>query len=178
MDRLAGRLELQHAAALFHFTKSGIFQHAIHALKYEGKYSIGRIMGELAGEMILNSVNFNSPDCIIPIPIHRKRKRARRYNQSAVFGKAISNIIGAPMREDILVKDHHISSQTTASRTGRIQNVFDSFSLFAEKLSPGISVLLVDDVITTGATLEAAYHKLRQIPDIQIQILTMAMAHD
>ena len=178
INRLAGRIELQHAASLFHFTKSGSFQHVIHALKYEGNYALGTHLGRVAGNKLLDSKLFSKPDYIIPIPIHRKRKRKRRYNQSAMFGKGISQVTGIPHREDILVKHQNISSQTTATRIARIQNVYDSFRLFAEKLTSGVTVLLVDDVITTGATLEAAYHKLNQIPDIQIQILTMAMAHD
>jgi len=178
MLRLSGRMDLYHAAALFHFTKSGVFQHVVHALKYEGRHTVAKMLGTLAGKMMIESHCFKQPDLIIPIPVHNKRRRIRGYNQSEVFGGTISKSIGIPQRVDVLMKPKNIESQTKANRIERIQNVYNSFHLYQDKLKPGASVLLVDDIITTGATLEAAYHKLKQIPDIQIQILVMGMAHD
>jgi len=138
---------------------------------------IGLEFGKKFGQALLTSPHYSMPDYVIPIPLHYKRQQQRGYNQSAMFAQGISEVIGAQVLRQSLVKTKEINSQTKKSRSDRFTNVLDSFSLRkAEKLY-GKKVLIVDDVLTTGATMEAAYQHLYNIPGIRIQLGLIALAN-
>ncbi len=178
LQRLSGRIEIHHVAALFNFLKDGGIQKAIHALKYGKRYRVAHIFGRDVGKKILNSPLFYRIDTIVPIPIHWKKRRSRGYNQCEEFGQGISEVIGAPLVVNSLLQMKGQKSQTQKNRSERFQNVLESFVLKNPERFKSKSILLVDDVVTTGATVEAAYHLLKQIPDIKIQIALIALAND
>jgi len=176
--RLSGRVNVQHGAALLSFLKHGKVQKAIHKLKYGRRGDIATTLGRQFGNKMKSTTLFEKPDFIIPIPLHPKREWKRGYNQSELFGKGIAEIIKAQLSIKHLLKKKNIKSQTTKVRADRFENVLQSFELFNSKELEGKSILLIDDVLTTGATIEAAIQKLSQIPNIMIQLAFIAIANE
>ena len=174
--RIYGRFKIIRAAALFRFRKGGKVLEVIHQLKYKNRPQVGVELGREYGRKILATTNFPKPDLIIPIPLHYKKKHTRGYNQAYEFGRGIAEIIGVPITEDILIKVSQSSSQTRMNRLERLENVMNSFKLKNEKKLIGKHVLLVDDIITTGATIEAAAQKLLKSQDLSLSLAIIGMA--
>jgi len=175
--RLSGRMEIEHGAALYNFIKSGRVQNAIHSLKYRDRPDIGFALGEQFGRRLTISEFFETPDYIIPIPLHyKKQKKERGYNQSEQFANGISSIIKSKVNTSILIKHKEIDSQTRKGRADRFQNVLDSFKVVKPSKLEGKTILIVDDVMTTGATIEAAYTLLAPIRNIKIFIGLIVLA--
>lgn len=152
--KLQGRVTLKYVMALFKFTKEGRVQQLLHTLKYKNHPEIGMKLGELYGLALKEDYNAEF-DIIIPVPLHISRQRTRGYNQSAEFGKGLSAILEIPCREDVLLKVLRTETQTRKTKLNRWENVNKVFIVSNLKELKGKRVLLVDDVITTGATLEA-----------------------
>lgn len=174
--RFWGRVEIAHATALLHFTKGGKVQQLIHHLKYEDRPDAGIFAGRLLAHQLKESNAFGHIDYIIPVPLHPKKQRKRGYNQSAAFGQGISEVLGAPVKEDILIRSVFTESQTHKNRDERWQNVKDVFDVSHPEVLNNKHILLIDDVVTTGATLEACAVKLLDIEDVTVSIATIAMA--
>jgi len=175
LTKFTGRVEILSANALFYFSKAGLIQRTIHALKYKNETYIGKHFGRLMGQRLIES-NSTLADYIIPVPLHYKKKALRGYNQTMVIAKGMNEITGIPILENILTKVNHSESQTTKSRADRFQNVLDSFELKKNKNLEGKHILVVDDVFTTGATLEACAVKLQNYKNIKISVAVIAMA--
>lgn len=175
MRRVAGRLELQWAAALYNFSKGGRVQQALHRLKYENSPDIGIHFGEQFGKR-MGEADRPRPDFLIPIPLHYGKQQIRGYNQSERFARGIANELKIPINQKVLFKHKEITSQTKKNREDRFPNVLDSFSLKNEKQLRGKTIMIVDDVMTTGATIEAAYTLLSKLPDLTIQVGIIALA--
>jgi len=171
-----GRVTLLHGGALLRFREGGIVQNMLHQLKYKKRREIGEVLGEIAGRKFLDSPLFMVPDIIIPVPVHPEKVRRRGYNQSSVFGMAVGQVIGVPLSDHVLIKDKETTSQTGKSRTDRVVNVEEVFVLKRPDEINGRNVLLVDDVVTTGATLEACCLKLKESGAKSLSILTIAAA--
>jgi len=174
--RLSARVPLQHGAALFNFIKGGRVQSAIHALKYMNRADIGVAFGKMFGERMQEGGLMTMPDLIIPIPLHYKRQQKRGYNQSEKFAQGISEIISVPVSKKHLTKEREIVSQTGMTREDRFNNVLHSFELTRKEALAGKTVLLVDDVLTTGATIEAAQVLLSEVPGLTLQLGLIALA--
>jgi ComF family protein len=171
-----GRLNLYSATAFLRFTKTGMVQKLIHQLKYKGNYEIGIFLGELCGSKLKDSEYFNTVDVVIPVPLHWKKEKKRGYNQSEMFARGLSKTMGAELNTKTLLRKIHTETQTKKSREERWQNVSDVFALSTPEQLAGRHILLVDDVITTGATLEASAAQLFTIPDVKVSIATIATA--
>ncbi|MFZ1524936.1 MAG: phosphoribosyltransferase family protein [Saprospiraceae bacterium] len=171
-----GRVKLEYGAALLRFRAGSIVQNMLHKLKYKKRKEIGEIFGEIAGQKLIASPLFQKPDLIIPIPIHHLKEKKRGYNQSSVFGKAVGKVLGVECREDIIIKSKWSESQTGKSRTQRVDNVDEVFELIRPELVRSRHVLIVDDVVTTGATIEACCLKLTESQVGKMSILTIASA--
>jgi ComF family protein len=154
-NRLAGRLPLQFASAFLKFRKGGLVQSLLHELKYNNHPEIGVRMGHLYGFELIDSGMKDSFDLIVPVPLHASRLRKRGYNQSAMFAEGLSEALGTAWEESISLRVNATNTQTRKGRSDRWSNVRDAFSLSAIDKVAGKRILLVDDVITTGATLEA-----------------------
>jgi len=174
--RIYGRFKLQRAAALFRFRKGGKVLKVIHQLKYKNRPQVGIELGKEYGRRILATANFPIPDVIIPIPLHYKKQHKRGYNQSYEFGKGIAEILGIPIEAKFLIKVSSSNSQTKMNRLERLENVMDSFQLKHKQKLEGKHVLLVDDIITTGATIEAAAQKLLKTPNLSLSLAIIGMA--
>ena len=171
-----GRVHLHAATSCFFFAKSGKVQHLIHQLKYKGNKEAGVFLGQQIGESIKNEPLFQGIDYIIPVPLHPKREKQRGYNQSMVIALGIHEETGIAVADKYLVRAVYTTTQTHKTAEERFKNVQNIFEVrFADELK-GKHVLLVDDVLTTGATLEACVQALENIPDITISIATAACA--
>lgn len=170
---LAGRFPFERFASFSFFTKEGLLQSLIHELKYNKKPFIGVLLGSLFGEDLLGS-NFLKPiDVIVPVPLHPKKKLIRGYNQAEAFARGISKSTSIPVSVDELIRIINNPTQTKRSKTQRWENVKGIFEVKEIDVFQNKHVLLVDDVITTGSTLEASANALLQCEGVKISIATI-----
>lgn len=175
-DRLAGRVPLQFAAALLHFSTGTVCQDLIHALKYHGRHEVGVQLGKMLGYKLLDNPVVGNPDALVPVPIHPKRRRQRGYNQAEHIANGISEATGIPVYKDALIRTDFKGSQTKLSNFERMQNVQETFARGKGDFT-GKYVLLIDDVMTTGATLDYCSQVLiDEFEGINIGIATLAAA--
>ncbi len=174
--RFWGRLPLESGAALYHFVKGGRVQALLHQLKYNGKQEIGIKLGQRYGSQLRDSPFFKDIDVILPVPLHPKKELKRGYNQSALFAKGISDTMGKPWIKEGLIRKAFTETQTQKSRMERLENVMAVFEVNKTAGLAGKHILLVDDVITTGATLEACGLQLLSLPNTKLSIATIAIA--
>ena len=172
-----GRTSILSAASYYYFYKGGKVQHLIHQLKYKGQKDIGLYLGNIYGKELIKSSFFNSADYIVPVPLHYKKQKKRGYNQSEIFAIGISQSMEITLDAKTLVKKTKTESQTKKSRFNRWENVKEVFELRKFNHLINKHVLLVDDVITTGATLESCVNSLSKISGIKISIATLACAN-
>lgn len=171
-----GQMPFNAVSAEFFFSKSGKVQHLIHGLKYHRCRENGIFLGQEIGKSLLNAPDYQGIDYLLPIPLHPKKEKIRGYNQSHVIAEGISEIMNIPIAEKCLVRSVFTDTQTKKSREERWQNVKDIFKIEKpEKLSHK-HVLLIDDVLTTGATLMSAGKALSQVDGIKISVVTAACA--
>lgn len=171
-----GRVNFEKATAYLYFEKKGITQHLLHLLKYKKEPRIGTLLGKLAGRELRESGFINDIDGIIPIPLHPKKLDLRGYNQSLIIGKAMAETSGIRMYSDLVIRNTHTSSQTRKGRFERWTNVKDIFAVTDEEPLRNKHVLLVDDVVTTGSTIEACAQSLWHLPGLKISVFCMAFA--
>ncbi len=168
------RLDVVEATALLYYKKGGLVQNLIHNLKYNGHQEIGVFFGEWLGNEILSSNRFKSLDYIIPVPLYKKRLQERGFNQVTLFGKKLSNILDVPYKDSVLIRETESVKQSKKSRLERWQNVNHIFKLTEKNSFKNKHILLIDDILTSGATIESCYNCLKQIENIKISIATMS----
>jgi len=171
-----GRTKVEYAVSFYLFRKGSKYQKLIHFLKYEGLKELGYEAGVRFGNRLANSPEFQSVDLIVPVPLHKRKLRKRGYNQSEWIARGLSESLGKPVSTENLYRKTFTSTQTQKNRIERWQNVKDVFGVnqpeeFSEK-----HILLVDDVVTTGATLEACATQLLEIEKAKVSIATLAFA--
>ncbi|WP_426062770.1 ComF family protein [Flavobacterium sp. DSP2-3-1] len=171
-----GRIPVIHTSALFYFHKKGIVQELIHNLKYKGHEEIGAILGEWYAEDLKNIDSLQSVDEIIPVPLHRKKLKERGYNQVTAFGKALSSGLNIVYNDSLLIRNVYSKTQSKKNLLGRTEGIETIFDVSFTGKDHNKHFLLIDDVITTGATLEACSRALLKIPGAKISIVCMAMA--
>ncbi|MFZ1452335.1 MAG: phosphoribosyltransferase family protein [Ferruginibacter sp.] len=171
-----GRIPLTAAYSQFYFSKEFLIQHLIHQLKYKGDTEIGFYLGELMGETLLNSSRFSSIDALIPLPLYADKEHKRGFNQAAVICNGMSAVMNVPVLNGAVIRQHATETQTRKHRTERWENVKNSFKVAKEQELAGKHLLLVDDVVTTGATLEACGNVILQQTNVKLSIATLAYA--
>lgn len=174
---LYGRVPLVHGTSLFYFSKNGLVQNLIHNLKYKGFYSIGTELGFWLGNELKKLDTYKEIDVIIPVPLHKSKLRKRGYNQVSSFASEIAKALNVPLVDDVLLSIKKSSSQVKKNRLRRVLEVTTKFKVFDFKKLENKHILLVDDVITTGNTVELCYNELNQIPNIKLSIATMAFVN-
>ncbi len=170
-----GRSKVYAAAAFLFFTKSGRVQHLMHQLKYKNKPEIGVFLGKQFGIYLSKSPNFSDVDMIIPVPLHPKKQKKRGYNQSERIASGLSESTKKPLNTTVLLRGKFTETQTRKSRFSRWENVNDVFHVADPDEIKGKHVLLVDDVITTGATIEACVNKLNAVDGVRVSVVSLAV---
>lgn len=173
--RLMGRIPIQAAAALMTFKKGNVTQSIVHEIKYRGNTHLAHQFGRILGNELLSSGRFSNIDYIVPVPLHWWRKIRRGYNQSQLICEAMAEVMGKPVSSNNLYRRKYTSSQTRKSRVDRLDNMSGVFAVRNPQQFKNKHILLIDDILTTGATTEGCYHALSTIPDIQISVATLAI---
>ena len=175
-DRFWGRIKIENGASLYHFAKGGHVQHLIHNLKYQGKADVGIKLGNLYGKVLKKAPLFSDIDLIIPVPLHPKKELKRGYNQSDMFAKGLSESMEVSWEKNVLIRSKMTETQTKKSRLERLENVQNVFEIKNPKILENKHILIVDDVLTTGATLEACATKILVVPNTKVSLATIAFA--
>jgi ComF family protein len=171
-----GRIPLEYASALLYYHKKGIVQELIHKLKYKGHENIGTLLGNwYAGELKEIAI-LRTADIIIPVPLHKRKFRERGYNQVTTFGLAIADELAIPYIDSILFRTVYSKTQSQKNLLGRSEGIEAIFDVDYNEKDHSKHYLLIDDVLTTGATLEACSKALLKIPGAKVSIVCMAMA--
>ncbi len=171
-----GKIQLEAAYALLYFIKGGKVQNLMHQFKYNGIKQIGNLMGSIAGEQLLKNPAFKTVDVIIPVPLHKKRLKERGYNQSACFAEGIASRLNAVVEENNLVRVTSTQTQTRKSRFARFENMQEVFTVLDPNRLENKHVLIVDDIVTTGSTLEACGIQLLKIKGLKLSVAAIAYA--
>jgi ComF family protein len=173
-----GRIPVITAMTGFYFSKHAIIQTLIHQLKYKGKKEVGVFLGNRLAMQLKDSNRFNQIDALIPLPLFPDKLKKRGYNQAAVIADGMSEVLGIPVLNNIITRKLFTETQTRKGRTDRWQNVKESFALLNYEAIQNKHVLLVDDVITTGATTEACGSVLLSANNVSLSIAALAFATD
>jgi ComF family protein len=172
---LYGRVKLENATALLHFSKKGIVQQLMHNLKYRGHEEIGQFLGEWLGEELKHIPSYSQIDVVVPVPLYKTKQKSRGYNQVDKFGKALAEALNADFNTSVLIKTTNTKTQVFKDRLKRNTNIKSNFEIANNVLLVHKHVLLVDDIITTGATIEDCSNKLLEIEGIKLSLATMAI---
>ena len=175
--RFAGRVPIVRATSLAYFTAEGLLQHLLHQLKYNDKKEVGLFLGRQFGYDLKQTGWARDIDMIVPVPLHAKKEALRGYNQTELIANGMSAILDIPVDTNLLSRTRHTESQTQKTREQRIENMQDAFIVKNPLLYSNKHVLLIDDVLTTGATLEACARAVLSIPDVRISIATIGVAN-
>ncbi|MDR1742270.1 MAG: ComF family protein [Dysgonamonadaceae bacterium] len=173
---LAGRFPFERAASFCVFSRGGMLQPIIHQLKYSGKKDLGIALGRLYGADLSGSDFLKNVDAIVPVPLHPKKEKKRGYNQSEMIARGLSDVTGLPVSKGNLIRKISNPTQTKKSKIQRWENVKGIFAVENPSAFVSKHLLLVDDVITTGSTLEACADALLECPDIRISVAAIGEA--
>lgn len=174
--RFWGKVKIEKGTSYFYFRKGSSFQSLMHALKYKGNQQIGIRMGKYAAAELHESGFFTDIDYIVPVPLHPQKLRKRGYNQSERIAQGVSEITNLPIDITSLIRTNENATQTRKSIFERFTNTSGIFKIENKNTLINKHILLIDDVLTTGSTLEACIHQLQSIQGIKVSILTLAIA--
>ncbi len=170
-----GRLHIQAGCSTFFFSKGGIMQNAIHALKYRNLPHVGRALGAMMGRKLAKNPTYKSCDVVIGVPLHKSKKRKRGYNQTDFIAEGISNYLKIPHLDAVINRGRNTHSQTRKSRLQRMKNLQGGFSVLDPEKIEGKHILLVDDVLTSGATLDYCGQAILSVENTKLSLATAAM---
>jgi len=170
-----GRVKVENATSLLRFENKGIVQQLIHNLKYKGYEDIGIFLGEWLGNELKTIETYHDIDIVIPVPLHKNKLKKRGYNQVDKFAQEIAKALAVEYNDKALIKITSTKSQVTKKRLARWQSTTELFAIEHPDQIQNKHILLVDDIITTGATLEACINELKTAKNVKISIATMAI---
>ncbi len=171
-----GRVQIENATSFFSYKKGSRYQKLIHQIKYKGMKELGFEIGQHFGLVLKEAVNFKGTDMLMPVPLHPKKFKTRGYNQSEWIAKGIAKSMGLYLSTNNLYRKIYTATQTRKNRFERWQNVEGIFGLKEEKELAGKHILLIDDVVTTGSTLEACAYSLLKAEGAKVSIATLGFA--
>jgi len=169
---LWGRIKIEQATAWYLFEKGSKYQKLIHEIKYRKKKELGKELGKMFGEDLRGS-DFQLVDYIVPVPLHKRKERKRGYNQSEWIAAGLAEVLKKPLICDNLFRKYYNSSQTKKTRIERWENVSGIFSLHDPQLFENKHILLVDDVFTTGATMEACAEAVLEAKKTKVSLAVL-----
>lgn len=169
-----GRIRIEHATALFYYSKDSMLQHLVTELKYHGNREIGLWIGRLMGQVFATSKSFTTIDAIVPLPLNPIREKKRGYNQAGLIAEGIQQVWSKPVITDALTRKVFTETQTHKDRITRWQTMQGVFEVTAADQLASKHILLIDDIVTTGATLESCGQSILNIPGTKLSIATTA----
>lgn len=169
-----GRVSILNATSLLHFTKDSVLQNLLHQFKYKGKKEIGLYFGRLIGNSILKSERFKNIDALIPLPLFISKEKRRGYNQSTILCEGVAEVLHLPVWRNVIVRAAATETQTHKNRIERWENINGKFEVKDFPFLKNKHVLLVDDVVTTGATIEACASQLLLAENVTVSVATLA----
>ena len=175
-NKFLGKVKIESGTAFFYFTKGSPFQKILHELKYRGNRNVGKVLGMYAAADLCEDNYFADVDMIIPVPLHPKKLKKRGYNQSEYIAQGMSQILQKPLETKLLYRSQNTETQTKKGVFERFQNTEGVFETKQNEKLVGKHILLVDDVLTTGSTLEAASQALLSMESVKVSVFTLAMA--
>ncbi|WP_297691183.1 ComF family protein [uncultured Eudoraea sp.] len=170
-----GRIDIKKAAAFLFYSDQGIVKNLIHFLKYKNQPQLGQFLGDWYGQILKERNALNHIDIVIPVPLHKNKLKKRGYNQVSGFAKRIAEHINASYMENILVKTANTRTQTKKNRIYRWRGMPDLYKVTHPEILSDKNVLLVDDVITTGATIETCARAIKKAKGVSISVAAMAV---
>lgn len=171
-----GRIHIEAAASFLFFTPASVVQHLIHQVKYRNQQQLAVYLGRAMGQQLAESERFGEVDLVVPLPLFRNREAERGYNQAGLLARGVAGAMGLPVEENALTRVRASATQTRKNRAERWENVEGLFQITGKPALDGKNILLVDDVVTTGATLEACATAIRGTPGARVWISTLAYA--
>ncbi|MFT3740926.1 MAG: ComF family protein [Breznakibacter sp.] len=171
-----GRVDIAHATSYMFYRKGEHAQKILYGIKYKGNRELGEEMGRLLGEALLQASWITAIGLVVPVPLHPRKQRIRGFNQSEVIVRGLSQCLNIPYSNDVLVRLSFTSTQTRKTRYERYQNMEGVFAVKNAALLEGKHVLLVDDVLTTGSTVEACVQEILKVPGTAVSVATLAFA--
>jgi len=172
---LEGRVFLEKGVSFLYYHPHGKVKKLIHQLKYKNNQKVGVFLGEWFGQKLIETHKFRDIDFIIPVPLHKNKLKSRGYNQLTTFGKSLSSILKIKYLEGVLIRQAMAKTQTLKKRVERFKSLENNFTLINCDILVNKHVLLIDDVVTTGATLEACCIELLKVENMKISIVTIAL---
>jgi ComF family protein len=171
-----GRLPTINASAHLYFTKESLVQHLMHQLKYKGNKDLGLQLGRLMGNALKNATRFNEIEVLVPLPLFPSKEKKRGYNQAMVLCEGMAEILSIPILDKVITRPQHTETQTQKGRIERWKNIEGKFQLIDPQAIQNKHLLLVDDVVTTGATLEACGNELLIAKNVKLSVATLCIA--
>ena len=171
-----GRLPIISGSAHLYFTKESLVQHLMHQLKYRGNKELGVQLGRIMGNALKASNRFNDIDALIPLPLFPSKEKKRGYNQAKVLCDGIAEIMNLSVLSNVIIRTQHTETQTKKGRIERWKNIEGKFKLIDSSAIQNKHLLLIDDVVTTGATLEACGNELLSVNDVKLSLATFCIA--
>jgi ComF family protein len=171
-----GRMLIVNAAAHFYFTKESLMQHLMHQFKYKGNKELGLQLGRMMGNDLISSARFMNIDALVPLPLFPSKEKKRGYNQAAMLCDGMAEILNLPVLTNVITRPQHTETQTKKGRIERWKNIEGKFLLKDHQAIQNKHLLLVDDVVTTGATLEACGNELLSAGNVKLSLATLCVA--
>lgn len=175
-QRFEGRVRFANATSLAYFTEGGLLQHLLHELKYKNNYQVAQFFGKSFASALKKTIWASDIDIIIPVPLFPKKERKRGFNQSQLIAEEMAKILDISVHKNALYRTRDTESQTKKTRAERAENMKDAFALRSIETLKNKHILLIDDVLTTSATLESCALALQKIEGIKISIGTVGIA--
>lgn len=175
-ERFSGRVDFVHAASLFYYRDESPYKNLIHYFKYKGRGKLGAYLGELLGEKLLQSGVYDDVDIVIPVPLHPFKRWKRGYNQAEIIARNVAEVLRKPVEVSLLIRKRYTRTQTKKDAQQREINVSGAFRLRSGYMLKGRHILLVDDVLTTGATLGACALEILSVEGCRVSFATLAFA--
>ncbi len=177
-QKLFGRVNFENATSIFYFNKKSKVQHLIHLFKYKRNFEVGKLLVKLMLQQLEYYRWIGDIELIVPLPLSKQKLKLRGFNQSEFIANEIGQSLNIPINNTDLIRVKHSSSQTNKSNLERIKNVQNAFSIKDVQCFQDKHVLLIDDIITTGATIESCIQNLNVIKNCKVSVLSIAYATD
>ena len=177
-NQLKGKILFEKTYSHLYYFKSGITGRLLKEIKYRGNYKLAYHLGKQFGNSIVHHDKEARFDFIVPIPLHPKRILKRGYNQAEWIAKGLSEAMGVPILGDAIARVRHNKSQTMKGRQERIKTAIGLFKVVNQNVLPGKHILVIDDVITTGATIEALFHALKSYDNVKISVSALCSPYE